>query len=443
MFEQLTQNLQKTFKNLRGQGKLSEENVKEALREVRMALLEADVHFQVVRDFVDKVREKALGEEVLRSVSPGQQFIKCVHDGMEALLGERTADFDKTVQPMGIVMLGLHGVGKTTTTGKLARRFRDEGKRVLAVGCDIRRPAAVEQLGVLAKQAGAELLAPVPGETLPALGLRAREHAISGKFDVVLYDTGGRLQIDEELVHEVAELTRVTGAKNKVLVLDAAMGQESVNVAETFHERCGLTGLILTKLDGDARGGAALSVRSVTGCPILMVGAGERQEDLQPFHPDRMANRILGMGDVVSLVEKAQSVVDEEEMRRMEERMFSGKLNLEDFLAQLRQLKKLGSLGQIMDMLPGMPNIPQEQREKAAELGQRQSRRFEAIILSMTPQERRRPGIINAKRRIRIAQGSGTRVKDVNDLLKQFTQAQKMTQKLKGLKGKLARGMFR
>jgi signal recognition particle subunit SRP54 len=443
MFEQLTQNLQKTFKNLRGQGKLSEDNVKEALREVRMALLEADVHFQVVKDFVNNVRTQVLGEEVIQSVSPGQQFIKCVHDEMEKLLGEHKTDFDRSVHPMGIVMLGLHGVGKTTTTGKLARRFKDDGKRVLVVGCDIRRPAAVEQLGVLAKQAGVDMLGPVPGEGVAPLGRRAREHAISQKYDVVIYDTGGRLQIDDELVQEVAELVQVTGAKNKVLVIDAAMGQESVAVAETFHARCALTGLILTKLDGDARGGAALSVRAVTGCPILMIGAGEKQEDLQTFHPDRMANRILGMGDVISLVEKAQSLVDETEMKRMEERMFSGQLNLEDFLHQMQQMKKLGSMTQIMDMLPGMPSISADQREKAAEMGQRQSKRFEAIILSMTPKERRRPAIINSKRRIRIAQGSGTKVKDVNDLLKQFSQAQKMTQKLKGLKGKLARGKFR
>lgn len=438
MFDQLTQSLQSTFKTLRGQGKLTEDNIKDALREVRMALLEADVHYQVVKDFVKKVRENAMGEDVLHSVSPGQQFIKVVHDEMENLLGGDQASFHQG-HPLSILMLGLHGVGKTTTSGKLARRFKSEGKRVLLVGCDIRRPAAVDQLRVLADQAGVEMLGPVPGESVPALGRRARQQAETSGVDVVIYDTGGRLQIDEELVQEVAELTRVTDAQNKVLVIDAAMGQESVGVAETFHQRCRLTGLILTKLDGDARGGAALSVRAVTGCPILMVGVGEKQEDLQPFHPDRMADRILGMGDVVGLVEKAQETFDEDEMKRMEKRMFSGQMDLEDFLKQIRQMKKLGSMSQIMDMMPGMPQMDSEQKEKAADTGQRQTTKFEAIILSMTPRERRRPRIINAKRRKRIAAGSGTRVKDVNDLIKQFSQTQKMTKKLKKMKGKMPR----
>ncbi len=435
MFDQLSGSLQKTFKNLRGQGKLTEDNIKEALREVRMALLEADVHFQVVKDFVKRVREKVMGEDVLLSVSPGQQFVKHVQDELVSLLGEDSVDFDKSSKPMGIVMLGLHGVGKTTSTGKLARRYAKEGKKVLLVGCDIRRPAAVDQLRVLAGQAGVDMQGPVPGESVKALGLRAYQEAQMGGYDVVIYDTGGRLQIDEELVREVAELTQVTQAKNKVLVIDAAMGQESVSVAETFNERCGLTGLILTKLDGDARGGAALSVRAVTGCPILMVGVGEKQEDLQPFYPDRMADRILGMGDVVSLVEKAQEAFDEDDMLSLQERMLSGKLNLEDMLKQIRQMKKLGSMGQIMDLMPGMPSISAEEKQKAADQGQLQSKRFEAIILSMTPEERKRPQILNSKRRIRIAQGSGTRVKDVNDLIKQFSQAKKMTKKMRGLKG--------
>ncbi|MEX2606224.1 MAG: signal recognition particle protein, partial [Kiritimatiellia bacterium] len=291
----------------------------------------------------------------------------------------------------------------------------------------------------LAEQAGVDMLGPVPGESVAAVGRRVRQQAEMAGYDVVIYDTGGRLQIDDELVNEVAELTRVTDARNKVLVIDAAMGQESVNVAETFHARCGLTGLILTKLDGDARGGAALSVREVTGCPILMVGTGEKQEDLQPFYPGRMADRILGMGDVVSLVEKAQQNVDEDEMKRMEKRMFSGQMDLEDFLMQLRQMKKLGSMTQLMDMMPGMPNMDAAKKAKAAELGQRQSKRFEAIILSMTPYERKRPKIINGKRRIRIAKGSGTRVKDVNDLIKQFSQTLKMTKKFKSMKGKMPR----
>ena len=437
MFDQLTQSLQSTFKTLRGQGKLTEDNVQQALRDVRMALLEADVHFQVVKTFVANVREKVMGEDVLQAVSPGQQFVKHVHDEMERLLGDTQAEFIKGPPPLSIVMLGLHGVGKTTTTGKLARRYKSEGKKVLVVGCDIRRPAAVDQLRVLAEQAEVEMLGPVPGETVPALGRRARQQAEVTGMDVVIYDTGGRLQIDEDLVQEVAQLTQITDAQNKVLVLDAAMGQESVSVAETFNDRCGLTGLILTKLDGDARGGAALSVREVTGCPILLIGTGEKQEDLQPFHPDRMANRILGMGDVVGLVEKAQQNVDEQDLERLQKRMFSGKMNLEDFLTQIQQMKKLGSMSQIMDMVPGMPGMDAQKKAKAAETGQRQSKKFEAIILSMTVKERRNPKVLNGKRRIRIANGSGTRVKDVNDLLKQFAQTQKMTKRLKKFKGKM------
>jgi len=437
MFDQLTQSLQSTFKTLRGQGKLTEDNVQQALRDVRMALLEADVHFQVVKTFVANVREKVMGEDVLQAVSPGQQFVKHVHDEMERLLGDTQAEFIQGPPPLSIVMLGLHGVGKTTTTGKLARRYKSEGKKVLVVGCDIRRPAAVDQLRVLAEQAEVEMLGPVPGETVPALGRRARQQAEVTGMDVVIYDTGGRLQIDEDLVQEVAQLTQITDAQNKVLVLDAAMGQESVSVAETFNDRCGLTGLILTKLDGDARGGAALSVREVTGCPILLIGTGEKQEDLQPFHPDRMANRILGMGDVVGLVEKAQQNVDEQDLERLQKRMFSGKMNLEDFLTQIQQMKKLGSMSQIMDMVPGMPGMDAQKKAKAAETGQRQSKKFEAIILSMTVKERRNPKVLNGKRRIRIANGSGTRVKDVNDLLKQFAQTQKMTKRLKKFKGKM------
>lgn len=443
MFDNLTTSLQKAFKSVRGQGKLTEKNMKDALREVRMALLEADVHYQVVKDFIARVRDEVMGEEVLNSVSPGQQFTARVHDAMVDLLGGETKEFDKSDKPMSILMLGLHGVGKTTTTGKLARRFKKDGRKVLLVACDIRRPAAVKQLQVLGEEAGVDVLAPMPGETVPNLGLRARNHAKSGGYDIAIYDTGGRLQIDDDLVQEVADLTQMVDPKNKVLVLDAAMGQESVSVAETFHERVTLTGLILTKLDGDARGGAALSVQSVTGCPILMIGVGEKQEDLQPFHPDRMADRILGMGDVVSLVERAQAVVDEKEMENMEKRMFSGDLNLEDFLNQLKQMKKLGGMMQIMDMMPGMPNIDAEQRKQIVDQGQTQSKRFEAIIQSMTPQERRRPQTINARRRQRIAKGSGTRVKDVNDLLKQFNQAKKMTKNLKKMKKKLPKMMMK
>ncbi|MFH0880688.1 MAG: signal recognition particle receptor subunit alpha, partial [Lentisphaerota bacterium] len=321
MFDRLSGALQKVFKNLRGYGKLSERNIQDALREIRMALLEADVHFQVAKDFIAKVKEKCLGQEVLDSITPGQQVVKIVHDELASLLGGERRDFNWQGKPAGVMLLGLHGSGKTTTAGKLARKWKAGGKKVLLVACDIRRPAAVDQLRILAGEAGVDIVAPEKGETVPALGLRALQRAQREDFDVILYDTGGRFQIDQELVAELAELRKNTGPGNVVLVLDAAIGQESVHVAETFHKEVGLTGLILTKLDGDARGGAALSVQSVTGCPILLTGVGERQEDLELFYPDRMASRILGMGDVVSLVEKAQQAMDVEEMGRMEERL--------------------------------------------------------------------------------------------------------------------------
>ena len=313
MFENLSTALQKTFKNLRGYGKLTEKNIKDSMREVRMALLEADVNFKVARDFVKRVQEKCMGEEVLGSITPGQLVIKRVNDELVELFGGAHAEFDLTGRPAAVMMMGLHGSGKTTSSGKLALRWKKSGRRVLLVACDIRRPAAVEQLMILAGQVGCEIVRPEPGETVPMLGKRAAQVARDGNYDVVIYDTGGRFQVDEELVQELKEFESETRPNNKILVLDAAIGQESVNVAETFRDAVGLTGLILTKLDGDARGGAALSVHAVTGCPILMTGSGEKMEDLEPFYPDRMASRILGMGDVVSFVEKAQGVIDQEE----------------------------------------------------------------------------------------------------------------------------------
>ncbi|MEN7973711.1 MAG: signal recognition particle receptor subunit alpha, partial [Verrucomicrobiota bacterium] len=294
MFENLSSALQKTFKNLRGYGKLTEKNVKDALREVRLALLEADVNFRVARDFVKRVQEACLGEEVLDSVTPGQQIVKRVNDELVELLGGAHEEFDLTGNPASVMLMGLHGSGKTTTAGKLANRWKKSGRRVLLVACDIRRPAAVEQLSILAQQTGVDLVKPESGETVPMLGKRAAQYSKEGKYDVVIYDTGGRFQVDEELVEELKEFRAETEPRNAVLVLDAAIGQESVNVAEAFREAVGLSGMVLTKLDGDARGGAALSVHAVTGCPILMTGSGEKMEDLEPFYPDRMASRILG-----------------------------------------------------------------------------------------------------------------------------------------------------
>ncbi len=440
MFDKLSQSLQKTFKQLRGYGKLSEKNIQDALRDIRMALLEADVHFQVTKDFIARVREKAMGADVLESITPGQQFTKHVHDEMVHLLGDARAEFDLGGRPATIMMLGLHGSGKTTTTGKLAAKFRREGRRVMVVACDIRRPAAVDQLQILAGQIGVECLAPLPGETVPALGRRALAEAAQRMIDLLIFDTGGRFQIDEELVHELKELRAEVKPRNVLLVLDAAIGQESVNVAGTFHKEVGLTGLILTKLDGDARGGAALSVRAVTGCPVLLVGTGEKATDLESFYPDRMASRILGMGDIVTLVEKAQEAMAGENLEEMQASLTRDTLTLEDFLAQLRQIKKLGPLENLLEMLPGVGNLPDRVKQGlSGDAGANEMKRTEAIILSMTPRERRNPGILDASRRKRIARGSGLEVRHVNDLLKRFESAKKMAKQMKKHQKRLLR----
>ncbi|NLG34931.1 MAG: signal recognition particle protein [Lentisphaerae bacterium] len=445
MFDRLSSRLQSAFRNLRGYGTLSEKNVQDALREVRLALLEADVHYATAKGFIDRVKAKSLGAEVLESVTPGQQIIKAVHDELVGLLGGVHRDFNLTAIPSEVMLLGLHGSGKTTTSGKLARQWKQKGKKVLLVACDIRRPAAVEQLGVLAEQAGAGLVKPEPGETVPDLGRRAFRHARENYYDIVLYDTGGRFQIDEELVDELKALRAATEPQNVVLVLDAAIGQESVNVAQTFHDALGLTGLILTKLDGDARGGAALSVVSVAGCPILRIGTGERVEDLEPFHPDRMASRILGMGDVVSLVEKVQETFDADEAGRLQENFLRKKgLDLNDFLTQMRQLKKMGSMGKLLEMLPGAGALAGDLRGRIEKDSGAQMKKTEALILSMTPRERRHPDLLNASRRRRIARGSGLEVRDLNELLRNFRQAQQMAKKMKQMQKRLPRGgLFR
>ncbi len=431
MFDSLTGSLQKIFKNLRGYGKLSEKNIQETMREVRLALLEADVHYQVAKDFIKRVKERCLGEEVLQSITPGQQVIKRVHDEMVHLLGDERKDFDLSGQPAMIMLLGLHGSGKTTTAGKLALRWKQEGRTPLLVAADIRRPAAVEQLRAIGRQIGVDVIEPKPKETVPDLGVRAVREARERGADVLLFDTGGRFQIDEELVRELKELRAAVSPKNVVLVLDAAIGQESVHVAETFNRELGLTGLILTKLDGDARGGAALSVQAVTGCPILLTGMGERPEDLEPFYPDRMASRILGMGDIVSVVEKAQATVNETDMARMEQKIRKNSLNLEDFLEQMQYMDKLGSMDRLLEMIPGGAQLDGEMRRRMALDSERETKRARAIILSMTPEERRHPDMINGSRRLRIAQGSGTDVRSVNELLKRFGQVKKMTRQMK------------
>jgi signal recognition particle subunit SRP54 len=439
VFDALSQSLESVFRKLRGYGRLTEANVKDALREVRMALLEADVHFEVARDFVAKAGAACVGEDVLQSITPGQQVIKRVHDELVALLGgDKNRRLELNPKPAPVMLVGLHGSGKTTTAAKLAALWKKEGRNVLLVGADIRRPAAVDQLRVLAAQVGVDMLGPEPGEAVPALGRRAMDLAERRGRDVTLFDTGGRFQIAEDLVQELKDLRETVRCRNTVLVVDAALGQESVHVAGVFHEALDLRGLILTKLDGDARGGAALSIQSVTGCPILYTGVGERVSDLEPFHPDRMASRILGMGDIVSFVEKAQEAVDLGQVADLEKKLRKNALDLEDFLAQLGQLKKMGSLENLLEMMPMAG--PMKAKLKEAGGGQdftRFTRRAEAIIHSMTPRERRRPEILNASRKRRIAAGSGTQVQDVNELLRQFDQARQMARRMGNLRNKL------
>ena len=413
MFENLTEKLSKTLRNLRGVGKLSEENVSEALGEVRKALLSADVHFRVVREFVDEVKQACLGQDVLKSVSPGQQVVKIINDELVKLLGEGNVEL-RDEKPLRIVMVGLHGAGKTTTSAKLAKRLAKDGKSPMLVACDVYRPAAIDQLEFLANQENFSFYCDRNSQDVTRIARAAWEDSKQKGSDVVIFDTAGRLQIDDELVGELEILNREVNPHEILLVADAALGQEAVNVAKTFHEKLGLTGIILTKVDGDARGGSALSMKKVTGAPIKFMGVGEKIDDFEAFHPDRLASRILGMGDVVSLVEKAQENLDQEESTRMAEKMLKAEFDFEDFLSQMRQMKKLGSMGSIAQMLPGMGNVQVGDKEEEA------LAKHEAIILSMTKQERRVPRIIGGSRRKRIAMGSGVQIRDVNQLIKQF-----------------------
>lgn len=426
MFDSLTSRLQTAFKNLRGLGKISDSNIAESLREVRMALLEADVHFKVARDFIESVKEKAIGEKVIQSIQPGQQIIKIIHDELVRLLGSSNEALVLEPKPASILMVGLHGSGKTTSSGKLAKLLAKEGKKPLLVAADVYRPAAMEQLETLAKQL--ELPAFVlRGESdVLKIAQQARKEADKRGCDAVIYDTAGRLQIDEPLVQELVRLRNLVLPQEILLVLDAATGQESVNVASHFNQALEISGCILTKLDGDARGGASLSMRAVTGKPIKLAGTGEKLDDFEVFHPERMATRILGMGDVVSLVEKAAEAVDMDEAKRLEEKMRRGDFTLVDFLGQLRQMRQLGSLESLVSMLPGGNMIQGANMSKQ----EREFRRMEGMICAMTPTERIRPQILNARRRQRIAAGSGVRVTELNNLLSRFGQMRKMMKKM-------------
>lgn len=433
VFEGLAERLQNTFKKLRGHGKLSESDVNDAMREVRMALLEADVNFKVVKDFVKRIKERAVGQEVMNSLTPAQHVIKIVNEELTELMGGTQSRIMISPKPPTVIMLvGLQGAGKTTTAGKLARMLKKQGKNPLLVAGDIYRPAAIKQLQVLGEQLSIPVFAKGQDVSPVQIAEEAIAHAKSYANDVVIIDTAGRLHINEQLMDELKSIKRTVGPHEVLLVVDAMTGQDAVNVAEAFNNDLGVDGTILTKLDGDARGGAALSIKAVTGCPIKFAGMGEKLDALEPFHPDRMASRILGMGDVLSLIEKAQSTFDMEQAEELERKMRKDDFTLDDFLTQMQQVRKLGSFEQILGMIPGMGGIKKQLGD--IDFDGKEIRQIEAIIRSMTPKERRDISIINGSRRKRIAMGSGTRVQDVNKLLKQFGEARKMMKKMRSMK---------
>jgi len=436
MFDSLSSKLQNAFRNLRGLGKITEENVGDALRDVRLALLEADVNFKVARDFIDRVKAKAIGQEVVQSIQPGQQVIKAIHDELVDLLGSANASLQLSGNPSCVLMCGLHGSGKTTSSAKLARLLHKQGRTPLLVAADVYRPAAMEQLEKLGQQLELPVFV-MKGETdVLKIGREALAFAKANNRNTLIFDTAGRLQIDEVLIQELVRLRDLIKPQETLLVLDAATGQEAVNVATHFDQALNITGSILTRLDGDARGGAALSMKAVTGKPIKFAGVGEKLEEFEPFHPERMASRILGMGDVVSLVEKAAEAVDMDEAKRMEEKMRKGQFTLEDFLEQLRQMKKLGPLESLINLLPGGAEAI-----KGTDLSKQEKefRHMEAMICSMTPQERRNPHLLNAKRRQRIAKGSGVTVAELNTMLNQFNQMQQTMKKMGKFQKMMAR----
>jgi len=426
LFQGLAEKLQHTFKKLKGKGKLTENDIKDALREVRLALLEADVSLPVVKQFIQRVRERSMGVEVLESLTPAQQMIKIVNEELAALMGEGLSKVKfNPAGPTIFMLVGLHGSGKTTTGGKLALFFRRQGRRPLLVGADIYRPAAGKQVEVLAKQINIPFFTPGDHPAPVEIAQASLDFARRQGCDLIIVDTAGRLHVDEDLMKELADLREALEPQEIFLVVDAMTGQDAVNIAKSFHEELNLTGVILTKLDGDARGGAALSVKTVTGCPIKFIGVGEKLEALEPFYPDRMAARILGMGDVLSLIEKAQATFDQEKAKELERKLRKQEFTLEDFLAQIHQVRSMGPLEQVLSLIPGLSGAKQF-RKIQEELDEKELVYIEAIINSMTPEERRNPSIINGSRRKRIARGSGTTVQEVNRLLKQFEQTRKL-----------------
>ncbi|MDQ0204208.1 signal recognition particle protein [Pectinatus haikarae] len=438
IFESLAEKLQNTFKKLRGHGHLSEDDVSTAMRDIRMALLEADVNFKVVKDFIAKIKERAIGANILESLTPAQAVIKIVNEELTELMGGSVSRINIAPNPPTVIMMvGLQGAGKTTSVGKLGIMLKKQGKHPLFAAADIYRPAAVKQLQVLGQQLELPVFSMPEGTDPVVIAEKALEYAHSHANDVVIIDTAGRLQINEELMQELKSIKSIVHPHEILLVVDAMTGQDAVNVAESFNNDLGLDGVVLTKMDGDARGGAALSVKAVTGCPIKFVGTGEKLDALESFYPDRMASRILDMGDVLSLIEKAQETFDADEAKKMEKALRKNQFTLDDFLNQMQQVKKLGSLDKILGMLPGMGGLKKKLGDVDMDLkNNKDIAHIEAIIRAMTPAERNNTNIINGSRRKRIAAGSGTKVQDVNKLLKQFAEMKKMMKKMTGLKGK-------
>lgn len=437
-FESLSEKLQNVFKNLRGRGRLSENDVKAAMKEVKLALLEADVNFKVVKQFIKAVEERAIGQDVMNSLTPGQQVIKIVNEEMIALMGAETTEI--TIKPAGemtvIMMVGLQGAGKTTTAAKLAGKFKAKGYQPLLVGCDIYRPAAIEQLKINGEKQGVPVFTMGNTHSPVDISKAAIEHAKKNKNNIVIIDTAGRLHIDESMMDELVQIKENVNIDYSVLVVDAMTGQDAVNVAKTFDERLDVYGVILTKMDGDTRGGAALSIKSVTGKPILYVGMGEKFSDLEQFHPDRMASRILGMGDILTLIEKAELEYDEEKAKELSKKIKKAEFDFNDFLEQMQQLKKMGGINGLLGMLPGMG----AKADALAEVDDKQVARIEAIVLSMSAQERANPSILNPSRKNRIAKGAGVDIAEVNRIVKQFDQMKKMMKSMSGLTGGKKRG---
>lgn len=431
-FDSLSEKLQSVFKNLRGKGRLTEADVKAALKEVKMALLEADVNFKVVKNFVKAVQERAIGQDVLNSLTPGQMVIKIVNEEMVKLMGDETTEI--ALKPANeitvILMCGLQGAGKTTTTAKLAGKFKQKGRKPLLAACDIYRPAAIKQLQINGEKQGVPVFTMGDGHKPVNIAKAAIEHAEKNGFNVVVLDTAGRLHVDEDMMVELEEIKENITIHQSILVVDAMTGQDAVNVAETFHNRIGIDGVIITKLDGDTRGGAALSIRAVTGRPILYVGMGEKLSDLEQFYPDRMASRILGMGDILTLIDKAQAEIDEEKAAELEKKIRKAEFDFNDFLEQMQQMKKMGGLNSILSMLPGGGGLP-----KDLEIDDNMFASTEAIIYSMTKEERSNPSILNPSRKNRIAKGAGVNISEVNRIVKQFEQSKKMMKQMSGMMG--------